>query len=52
MKNLKPKIDFKKQLYAEPKFMLPPETSKLPLPFEELLKEERTKDNAANLNKQ
>lgn len=36
--NLKPRIDFKKQPYAEPKFMLPPDAEKLPMPFEGLLK--------------
>ena len=39
IKNLKPKIDFKKQPYAEPKFMLPPESSKLPMPFPDLIQE-------------
>lgn len=38
MKSLKPVIDFKKQPYAEPKFMLPPDTSKLPVPFSNLMK--------------
>lgn len=37
MKGLKPKVDFKKQPYAEPKFMLPPDSDKLPLPFENLI---------------
>ena len=37
MKGLKPKVDFKKQPYAEPKFMLPPDSDKLPPPFESLM---------------
>lgn len=42
-KGLKPKIDFKKQPYAEPKFMLPPDAEKLPLPFESLIKKSQAK---------
>ena len=41
--SLKPKIDFKKQPYAEPKFMLPPDSSKLPVPFEDLIKPKQDK---------
>lgn len=36
--NLKPRVDIKKHLYAEPKFMLPPDSDKLPIPFENLIK--------------
>lgn len=38
IKGLRPKVDFKKQPYAEPKFMLPPDSEKLPLPFEKIIK--------------
>ena len=48
MKNLRPKVDFKKQPYAEPKFMLPPDASTLPIPFEHLLKQEKNRENASN----
>ena len=46
--NIRPKIDFKKQPYAEPKFMLPPDSSKLPIPFEHLLKQEKNTNNNNN----
>ncbi len=36
--NLKPRVDIKKHLYAEPRFMLPPDSDKLPIPFENLIK--------------
>lgn len=43
--NLKPRIDFKKHPYAEPKFMLPPDSDKLPIPFENLIKKASSKSS-------
>ena len=45
MKGLKLKVDYKKQPYAEPKFMLPPDSQKLPIPFENLRKKTATSSN-------
>lgn len=47
MKGLKLKVDYKKQPYAEPKFMLPPDSQKLPIPFENLLKKTATSSNSS-----
>lgn len=48
MFNLKPKIDFKKQRYAESKFMLPPMADELPQPFESIIKSKNNSPTKSN----
>ena len=42
MKGTKKEAEVKKYLYAEPKFMVPPDVIKLPEPFKNIAKKEET----------